>query len=82
MHCPSHCGFVLQDGELLVLDPNDREEAAAAGAMTVVLNTHSDVCTVRKCSGVGISMTQVQPRLWDAVSLVNLLNLHVAALRR
>lgn len=50
---------MLQDGELLAVDPSEREEAAAEGALTVVLNTHSDVCAVRKCSGVGISMTQV-----------------------
>ncbi len=49
----------LQDGELLVVDPDSTEEAAAAGLMTVVVNTHSDVCTVRKTSGIGISMTQV-----------------------
>lgn len=51
--------MLLQDGELLVVDPDNREEAAAAGLMTVVVNTHSDICTVRKVSGVGISMAQV-----------------------
>ena len=50
---------MLQDGDLLVVDPNNKEEAAAEGLMTVVVNTHSDICTVRKVSGVGISMTQV-----------------------
>ncbi len=49
----------MQDGELLVVDPDNREEAAAAGLMTVVVNTHSDICSVRKVSGVGISMAQV-----------------------
>lgn len=52
--------FCVQDGDLLVVDPDSTEEAAAAGLMTVVVNTHSDICTVRKTSGIGISMTQAR----------------------
>ncbi|EIE24265.1 exoribonuclease PH component of the exosome [Coccomyxa subellipsoidea C-169] len=59
-HLPLGISFAFfEDGELLVVDPDSTEEAAAAGLMTVVVNTHSDVCTVRKTSGIGISMTQV-----------------------
>lgn len=42
-----------------MVDPDSLEEAAAAGLMTVVVNTHDDICTVRKTSGIGISMAQV-----------------------
>ena len=49
----------MQDGELLVVDPSLKEEAAAAGELTVVVNTHSDICSLNKTSGAGISMTQV-----------------------
>ena len=49
----------MQDGELLVVDPSLKEEAAAAGVLTVVVNTHSDICSLNKTSGAGISMTQV-----------------------
>ncbi|CAL8462171.1 g1702 [Coccomyxa elongata] len=59
-HLPLAVSFALfQDGDVLVVDPDNREEAAAAGLMTVVVNTHSDICSVRKVSGVGISMAQV-----------------------
>jgi len=51
--------FWKQDGELLVVDPDSLEEIAAAGLMTVVVNTHGDICTIRKTSGIGISMAQV-----------------------
>ena len=48
-----------QTGESFVIDPSFREEAAASGAVTVIVNTNSDVCTIRKTSGVGIPLAQV-----------------------
>lgn len=42
-----------------MVDPSLKEEAAAAGVLTVVVNTHSDICSLNKTSGAGISMTQV-----------------------
>ena len=50
---------VMQAGESIVIDPSFREEAAACGAVTVIVNTNSNVCTVRKTSGVGIPLAQV-----------------------
>ena len=41
------------------MDPSFREEAAASGTVTVIVNTNSDVCTIRKTSGVGIPIAQV-----------------------
>ena len=52
----------MQDGELLVVDPSLKEEAAAAGTLTVVVNTHSDLCSLNKTSGAGISITQACAR--------------------
>lgn len=40
------------------MDPSFREEAAASGTVTVIVNTNSDVCTIRKTSGVGIPIAQ------------------------
>lgn len=54
-----NCTVFMQDGESIVIDPNFKEEAAASGIVTVIVNTNSDVCTIKKTSGVGISTAQV-----------------------
>ena len=40
------------------MDPSFREEAAASGTVTVIVNTNSDVCAIRKTSGIGIPIAQ------------------------
>lgn len=45
------------------MDPGLKEEAACAGTMTVVVNTHGDVCSLAKTSGAGVPMSQV-PAAW------------------
>ncbi|CAL5227877.1 g10917 [Coccomyxa viridis] len=47
-------------GESIVIDPTSREEAAASGVVTIIVNTNSDICAIRKASGVGIPLAQVQ----------------------
>ena len=57
----------LQEGELLVVDPGLKEEAACAGALLVVVDTHGDVCSLAKTSGAGVPMSQV-PLGWAGFS--------------
>ena len=49
----------LQDGDLMVLDPSMKEEAAAEGFVTVVLNAHNEICLLSKSGGLGLSISQV-----------------------
>ena len=51
---------VLQDGELMVVDPNLEEEAAAQGLMTVIMNAFGELCAVQKTSGIALPSTEVQ----------------------
>ncbi len=51
---------VLQAGELMVVDPNLEEEAAASGLMTVIMNAFGELCAVQKTSGIGLPATEVQ----------------------
>ena len=50
----------MQAGELLVVDPNLEEEAAASGLMTVIMNAFGELCAVQKTSGIGLPATEVQ----------------------
>jgi hypothetical protein len=49
-----------QGGEHVVLDPDLKEAAAAAGALTVVATAHGEVCAVHKPGGAGISLSQAR----------------------
>jgi 3' exoribonuclease family, domain 2 len=49
----------LQDGDLVVLDPGSKEEAAQSGRLTVVVNAHKEVCAVQKLDGVPLSPSMV-----------------------
>lgn len=42
-----------------MMDPTFKEEAAASGVVTVIVDTNSDICAIRKTSGVGIPIAQV-----------------------
>ncbi len=44
----------------MVLDPDLKEAAAAAGALTVVATAHGEVCAVHKPGGAGISLSQAR----------------------
>ena len=50
----------LQDGNSVLVDPSLEEEAAAAGTLTAVLNSHSEVCAIHKSGGIGLSLPQVE----------------------
>ncbi len=51
--------MLLEAGELMVVDPNLEEEAAAAGLMTVIMNPFGELCAVQKTSGIGLPATEV-----------------------
>ncbi|KXZ41639.1 hypothetical protein GPECTOR_348g98 [Gonium pectorale] len=46
------------DGDALLVDPSWKEEAAAAGSCTVVMNPGREVCCVHKADGVGLTTEQ------------------------
>lgn len=54
--------YPAQDGDTLVVDPSLKEEAARAGLLTVIMNSHKEVCAVQKADGIGLSVAQVRPR--------------------
>ncbi|DBA86667.1 TPA: hypothetical protein ACH3X1_005128 [Trebouxia sp. C0004] len=59
-HTPLCITFAsFQAGELMVVDPNLEEEAAASGLMTVVMNAFGELCAVQKTSGIGLPATEV-----------------------
>lgn len=60
--------LIMQAGEAIVIDPSFKEEAAASGEVTIVVNTNGDICTIRKTSGVGIPTAQVRAGFVLAVS--------------
>lgn len=52
-HLPFALTFAFfGDGDLVVLDPGSKEEAAQSGRLTVVVNAHKEVCAVQKLDGV------------------------------
>ena len=53
------CLYMMQEGASVVLDPELREEAAAAGTMTIIINTNSDICAIKKTCGIGTPVLQV-----------------------
>eukprot|EP00198_Chlamydomonas_reinhardtii_P014113 XP_001703450.1 3'-5' exoribonuclease PH component of the exosome [Chlamydomonas reinhardtii] len=58
-HLPVAVTFALfQAGDMLVADPTWKEEAAAAGSCTVVMNPAQEVCCVHKADGIGLSPEQ------------------------
>ncbi|KAK9842818.1 hypothetical protein WJX74_002852 [Apatococcus lobatus] len=61
---------LFQQGNLVCVDPSLKEEAAAAGSMTAILNTHGEVCAVQKAHGIGLSIHQVMRLMRIAQSKV------------
>ena len=49
----------MQEGELFVVDPNMKEEAAAAGTLSIVMNAHNELCLMSKSGGIGLPLPQV-----------------------
>lgn len=59
-HTPLCITFAsFQAGELMVVDPNLEEEAAASGLMTVIMNAFGELCAVQKTSGIGLPAAEV-----------------------
>ncbi len=48
-------GLVESTGGVLVVDPTHREEYAARGSMTVIMNLHGELCGVHKAGAPGIT---------------------------
>lgn len=55
------CGLLLllQSGAILAADPCLSEEAAAAGAATLFMNPHGEVCGWQMAEGVGLDTSQM-----------------------
>jgi exosome complex component RRP45 len=51
-------GF-FYEGELMVVDPNLKEEMVMDGRMTICINNHREICAVQKGGGVPIPIEQV-----------------------
>ncbi|GLJ54182.1 hypothetical protein SUGI_1161340 [Cryptomeria japonica] len=59
-HLPIAVTFAFfGEGDMVVLDPNYKEEAVMGGRMTITMNTHGDVCAVQKGGGVGVSQSEI-----------------------
>ncbi|CAM6078229.1 unnamed protein product [Sphagnum tenellum] len=59
-HLPIAVTFAfLGDGDLLVLDPSLKEELVMGGRLTIMMNTHGEVCAVQKGGGVGVSASEL-----------------------
>lgn len=59
-HLPIAVTFAFfGEGDMVVLDPNYKEEAVMGGRMTISMNTHGDVCAVQKGGGVGVSQSEI-----------------------
>ncbi|KAF8412754.1 hypothetical protein HHK36_000724 [Tetracentron sinense] len=56
-HLPVAVTFAFfGDGNIVVIDPTQNEEAVMGGRMTATLNTNGDVCAVQKAGGEGVIM--------------------------
>ncbi|KAI7842022.1 hypothetical protein COHA_004223 [Chlorella ohadii] len=59
-HLPLPITFALwEDGELMVVDPSLKEEAAAAGRFTVTQNAFGELCALQKVDGCGLTPPQL-----------------------
>lgn len=56
---PTPFYHIHQDGELVMMDPGQKEEAAQAGRLTVVVNAQKEVCAVHKPDGVPLTSSMV-----------------------
>lgn len=50
--------FPVQEGDKIVVDPSLKEEASCAGQVTVVVNTHGQVCCIQQLGGLGLTLSQ------------------------
>lgn len=51
----------------MVVDPSLKEEAARGGLLTVIMNTHQEVCAVQKADGIGLSIPQACPHTFNTI---------------
>ncbi|KAH9312287.1 hypothetical protein KI387_027322 [Taxus chinensis] len=59
-HLPIAVTFAFfGEGDMVVLDPNYKEETVMGGRMTITMNVHGDVCAVQKGGGVGVSQSEI-----------------------
>ncbi|KAL4427701.1 hypothetical protein ABPG75_001790 [Micractinium tetrahymenae] len=59
-HLPLPVSFALwEDGELIAVDPSLKEEAAAAGKLTVTQNAFGELCSLQKIEGCGLGAPQL-----------------------
>ncbi|GMH40853.1 hypothetical protein BSKO_08757 [Bryopsis sp. KO-2023] len=68
-HLPIPVTFAFfEDGELVVMDPDIKEEAATTGSMTVVVDPQGKICGVHKVKGIGLSLAQTMNCVATAVN--------------
>jgi len=53
----------------MVVDPSLKEEAARGGLLTVIMNTHQEVCAVQKADGIGLSVLQACPHTLTSITV-------------
>lgn len=58
-HLPVTVQFALFEGELCVVDPLLKEEAAMGGHLAVTVNQHREVCAVQKAGGIAVGPDSV-----------------------
>ncbi|KAI9332311.1 hypothetical protein DFJ73DRAFT_897510 [Zopfochytrium polystomum] len=59
-HIPICISFGFFDGgDRLVVDPSHEEELCQDGDMTIVVNTHREVCALSKAGGAPLGMSQI-----------------------
>jgi len=59
-HTPICITFAFfHDGNVLVVDTTQKEEAVMDGRMTIAMNSHREICVVQKAGGVPITYDQV-----------------------
>ena len=51
--------------EYLLVDPSFEEEQVLNGQMLIVMNIHSEICTMQMTGGVALSSEQVAMRIHD-----------------
>ncbi|KAJ3675200.1 hypothetical protein LUZ60_004242 [Juncus effusus] len=54
-HLPIAVTFAFfSEGNLMVIDPNYKEEAVMGGRMTLTLNSNGEICSIQKAGGEGV----------------------------
>lgn len=59
-HIPVAISFaIFEDGQIIIVDPNYKEELVMEGKITFTLNSHREICAVQKSGGIPLSLDQI-----------------------